>query len=406
MCPPLSSRPDLAQIKRQAKELLKAQQAGDPNACARLRLIPRLSGMTDGEILSADVSLQEAQHALAKDYGYRTWSELKRGVQAANGETADALSASRARLMERINIRRMTRDDIPALRQFDDELTPTLDSVNAQYPPNGPVTIPGGPWADDAELAGHFEKYERHGGTILLAEDQGRVVGFADLWPADEPEPFGKSLDVECVDYFREYYLAGLELRLLAEAEKIAKAAGLPALDIGTNTSGGDYVSLRSFGLRVFYEYDDVVCSCGPASGIRPQKNVVDVETADLSGLVRANHWSPTDFMFRGEGDASYLAELRWPDHRAVLELWHYVEGGKSAAVPPNPPNSCELFVPAKALESATMMSEILAECAAVAGELGADQIKLPWPSSMDAAPRNLDVIDRRFAFAWLRKRL
>ncbi|MDP6438911.1 MAG: hypothetical protein QGH74_04675, partial [Candidatus Brocadiia bacterium] len=72
MSPSPSPRPDLRQIKRQAKELLKAQKAGDRSVCPQLRLIPRLSGMTDEEILSAEVGLQEAQHALAKDYGFRT----------------------------------------------------------------------------------------------------------------------------------------------------------------------------------------------------------------------------------------------------------------------------------------------------------------------------------------------
>jgi hypothetical protein len=300
----------------------------------------------------------------------------------------------------------MTREDIPALRRFDDELTPTLDVVNAQYPPDGHSTVPGGPWADDAELTDHFKKYQRHGGTILLAEDRGRVVGFVDLWPADEPEPFGPSLDAECIDYFRKYYLAGLETRLLAEAERVARAAELPALDIGTNTCSAEYVSLRRFGLRVFYEYDDVVCRCRPPCAARPRRTVLTPETADLSGLIRANHWSPTDFTFRGDEEPTYLAELRWADRRAIVELWHYVPGRQNASVPPNPPNKSELFVPAAALNSTAFMSEILAECAAVAGELGAEEIALPCPSNLDLAPGKLEVIERRFAFAWLRKRL
>jgi GNAT superfamily N-acetyltransferase len=300
----------------------------------------------------------------------------------------------------------MTREDIPALRRFDDQLTSTLDEVNAQYPPDAHSTVPGGPWADDAELAHHFEKYQRHGATILLAEDRGRVVGFVDLWPTDEPEPFGRSLDVECIDYFREHYLAGLETRLLAEAEKVARAAGLPALDIGTNTCSAEYVSLRRFGLRVFYEYDDVVCRCQPPSAARPQRTVLTPETADLSGLIRADHWCPTDFTFRGDEDPTYLAELRWADRRAIVELWHYVPGRQNTPVPPNPPNRSELFVPAAALNSPAMMGEILAECAAVAGELGAEEIALPCPSNVDLTPGKLEMLDRQFAFAWLRKRL
>ena len=406
MSPSLSPRPDLKQMKRQAQELLKAQQAGDRSVCPALRLLPRLSGMTDEEILSADVGLQEAQHALAKDYGFRTWTELKQHVEVTTDQLPSVRDGSRARLLESVTIRPMTRQDIGALRRFDDELTPTLDGVNAQYPPDGHSTVPGGPWADDAELTRHFEKYQRRDGTTLLAEDGGRVVGFADLWPTDEPQPFGQSLDVECIDYFREYYLAGLETRLLNEAEKVARAAGLPALDIGTNTCSGEYASLRRFGLRVFYEYDDVLSRCQASSVARAPRTVVSPETADLSRLIRANHWSPTDFTFRGDEEPTYLVELRWLDYRVILEHWHYVPGQQNAPVPPNPPNRCELFVPAEALESTAMMNEILLECAAVAGELGAAEIPLPCPSTLELTSDVLEVLDRQFAFAWLRKRL
>ena len=96
MNPSLFPRPDLKQIKRQAKDLLKAQKAGDRSVCPKLRLIPRLSGMTDEEILSVDVGLQEAQHALAKGYGFRTWTELKQHVEATTGQPTSARNASRS----------------------------------------------------------------------------------------------------------------------------------------------------------------------------------------------------------------------------------------------------------------------------------------------------------------------
>ncbi|KPK79527.1 MAG: hypothetical protein AMJ81_13085 [Phycisphaerae bacterium SM23_33] len=308
-----------------------------------------------------------------------------------------------------VTIRPMKRHDIAALRRFDDELTPTLDEVNAQFPPGGHAAFPGGPWADDKELLEHFLKYQRHGGMALLAlEDSGRVVGFADLWAADEPEPFGRSLDVECIDYFRDYFLAGLETVLLAEAEKVARAAGLAALDIGTNTCSGEYVSLRRFGLKVFYEYDDVLCRC-PAkpAGTGAERRVLTPGTAELTGLVKANHWCPTDFTFRGEDEPSYLAELSRPDRRAIVELWHFrPDALDNLPVPENPPNRSELFVQPETLTSPEMMGDILAECAALAGELGAEKIELPCPSELELDAGELDVLDRQFAFAWLRKRL
>jgi hypothetical protein len=180
----------------------------------------------------------------------------------------------------------------------------------------------------------------------------------------------------------------------------------LPALDIGTNTCSAEYVSLRSFGLRVFYEYDNVMCRCRPAAGAPGRRTVVTPETADLRGLIRANHWSPTDFTFRGDEETAYLAELHAADWRAIVELWHHVPGRENAPVPPNPPNKSEVFVPAKALYSGEMMAEILAGCSALAGELGAGEIELPCPSNLELVPGRLHVMDRRFAFAWLRKRL
>jgi hypothetical protein len=51
-------------------------------------------------------------------------------------------------------------------------------------------------------------------------------------------------------------------------------------------------------------------------------------------------------------------------------------------------------------------MGEVLAECAAPAGEAGAREIPLPCPSKVAPDDANLEVLERRFAFAWLRKHL
>jgi len=237
-------------------------------------------------------------------------------------------------------------------------------------------------------------------------------VGFADLWVADEPSPFGKSLDVECIDYFREHYLLGLETILLSEAERVARAAGIPALDIGTNTVSGDYVPLRRFGLRVFYEYDEAVCQAVPArSGPRPETRPISPRTADLTGLVKVSHWSPTDFGFRDEqpwGGGSRLLEIRWPDRRAILELWRF-EGARRTGhppVPPNIPNRAELYLSAEILHDGKAVNEVLAECAVLANEAGAGEIPLPLPSDVEINPVLVDARDREFQFAWFRKRL
>jgi hypothetical protein len=314
---------------------------------------------------------------------------------------------SKARLLrgqEQVTIRQATREDIPAMRRFDQELAASLDQANAQKPPDSELSTPGGPWSDDQWLLDHFNKFAKRGNITLLAEDgSGKVVGFADLWATEEPEPFGRSLDVECIDYFRESFLAGMETILLAEAEKVARAAGLPALDIGTNTCSGEYVSLRRFGLKVFYEYDRVSSRCKAGTAARrPKTRRVSPDAVNLGGLIRVSHWCPTDFTFRREGEDACLLELCWPRQRALLELWRLDD----LPVPENPPTKSEVFAEPKALTSAKAMGTILAECSKLAGETGAEQIALPCPSDVPLDQSGLDVLDRQFAFAWLRKPL
>jgi hypothetical protein len=349
--------------------------------------------------------------ALSRSKQLRNWLPSKLSLPE---ETAMKLEyrETRRRLLRsdvEVTIRPMRREDIPAMRKFDQELTAILDEANAQKPPDSGLSTPGGPWSEDEWLLEHFNKYAKRGNITLLAQDKRRrIVGFADLWVADEPPPFGRSLDVECIDYFREHFLAGLETVLLSEAEKVARAAGLPALDIGTNTCSGEYVSLRRFGLKVFYEYDHVLCRCTRTPRARrPRSRKVTPEAANLSGLIRASHWAPTDFTFRSDLDdiETYILELSWPRMRALVELWRF-ERGDSRPVPENPPNKSELFVEPKALTSPGMMADILGECAALAGEVGAKEIQLPCPSDLALDEKKLNVVKREFAFAWLRKRL
>jgi hypothetical protein len=70
-------------VRREAKALLKRHRDGDAAVCSTLRHIPRLAGTSDTVILRASVHLQEVQHALAQVYGFRSWTELRRQLQAA-----------------------------------------------------------------------------------------------------------------------------------------------------------------------------------------------------------------------------------------------------------------------------------------------------------------------------------
>lgn len=67
--PELPDRPDLDQLRRQARELLRAATRDEPSAVARLRAV------------SDRVTLSAAQLAVAREYGYRNWSALKAEVE-------------------------------------------------------------------------------------------------------------------------------------------------------------------------------------------------------------------------------------------------------------------------------------------------------------------------------------
>ena len=67
--PGLPDRPDLDQLRRQARELLRAAVGRDPAAVARIRAV------------SERMTLSAAQLALAREYGCRTWAALRAEVQ-------------------------------------------------------------------------------------------------------------------------------------------------------------------------------------------------------------------------------------------------------------------------------------------------------------------------------------
>jgi len=55
-----------------------------------MRFIPRLAGKPDEEILRAIIRLQEVQHALALEYGFKGWTVLCRHVESLRNVKTDA----------------------------------------------------------------------------------------------------------------------------------------------------------------------------------------------------------------------------------------------------------------------------------------------------------------------------
>ncbi len=84
----LPPKPDLDNLKKQAKAIHKAHAQRDPEACTVLRHAGRFHEASDEDILSAGVSLTEVQFALAMEYGFGSWPEL-RSVVLSNKPAAD-----------------------------------------------------------------------------------------------------------------------------------------------------------------------------------------------------------------------------------------------------------------------------------------------------------------------------
>ena len=78
----LPARPNLEQLKNQAKDLLKAYRAGHPSAIARFReSMPRLLGPVDDQPDSPSLSLRDAQQVVAVEYGFPSWSHMHTHIQ-------------------------------------------------------------------------------------------------------------------------------------------------------------------------------------------------------------------------------------------------------------------------------------------------------------------------------------
>ena len=79
----LPARPNLEQLRKQAKDLLKAYRAGDPIALLRFREhLPELAGSFDDQLEELSLSLRDAQRVVAAEFGFDSWAQLKDHVSA------------------------------------------------------------------------------------------------------------------------------------------------------------------------------------------------------------------------------------------------------------------------------------------------------------------------------------
>jgi len=76
--PELPDRPDLDQLRRQARALQRAATSGDADALHRVRSVAR------------SITLSAAQLAIARDHGFASWPRLKAEVERRRAAVNDA----------------------------------------------------------------------------------------------------------------------------------------------------------------------------------------------------------------------------------------------------------------------------------------------------------------------------
>src|SRR5882762_1598455 len=78
----LPSNPNLDHLKYQAKDLLRDHAGRHPGVAQRIREFrPRFNRATDAEIFDAQLSLGDAQLTIAREYGFTSWTRLKRHIE-------------------------------------------------------------------------------------------------------------------------------------------------------------------------------------------------------------------------------------------------------------------------------------------------------------------------------------
>jgi ankyrin repeat protein len=81
----LPERPNFEHLKKQAKDLLRAYEAEDPEALERFRKsLPAAKGKNPAAIAAMGLKLHDAQSCIAREYGLPTWQNLKNHVDWRN----------------------------------------------------------------------------------------------------------------------------------------------------------------------------------------------------------------------------------------------------------------------------------------------------------------------------------
>jgi hypothetical protein len=135
----LPSRPNLDQLKHQARDLLNAHRAGDEEALRRIREShPRLARLAESDVRSARFTLSGAQLVIAREYGFVSWPQLKEYVEKSMSQATDPVEElKQAFRSDKAAVVRQILDRHPELKAKINEPIGPFDSpaiVNARSP--------------------------------------------------------------------------------------------------------------------------------------------------------------------------------------------------------------------------------------------------------------------------------
>jgi Lon protease-like protein len=143
----LPARPNLEHLKAQAKELLDAHRRGEPRAFERIRAsVPAFARLSDEQLARAPFALHDAQSAIAREYGFVSWTDLRGKVAAvsAGPSESQATAAEIAQVVAALGWPPEAATEIGALVAQRDAImaTPTPDTV-PMLPLRNAVAFPG-----------------------------------------------------------------------------------------------------------------------------------------------------------------------------------------------------------------------------------------------------------------------
>lgn len=86
----LPDRPNLAQLKKQAKDLLDSAKKKNAPALGRFRALPALDKKSDAELAALHLALHDAQSVIAREHGFASWNTLRERVEELTLKSAAA----------------------------------------------------------------------------------------------------------------------------------------------------------------------------------------------------------------------------------------------------------------------------------------------------------------------------